>query len=125
MQNYKRMYSQLNDKVDDINNRIRTNEEDIKKINEEQKALLKIANSVELLASEVKYMGNNLTDVKHKQDEVISKVDNLEQTVNTIEISDAVDVKKRIDAIKEKSTWIIISGILLYLLNQLLPHIYK
>ena len=125
MQNYKRMYSQLNDKVDDLSNRIRTNENDIKKINEEQKALLKIANSVELLASEVKYMGNNLTDVKHKQDEVISKVDNLEQTVNTIEISDAVDVKKRVDAIKEKSTWVVISGILLYLLSQILPHIYK
>lgn len=125
MQNYKRMYSQLNDKIDDISNRIRTNEEDIRKINEEQKALLKIANSVELLASEVKYMGNNLTDVKHKQDEVISKVDNLEQTVNTIEISDAIDVKKHVDAIKEKSTWVVISGILLYLLSQILPHIYK
>ena len=125
MQNFKRMYSQLNDKVDDLEHRITTNENDIKKINEEQKALLKIANSVELLASEVKYMGNNLTDVKHKQDEVICKVDNLEQTVNTIEISDAVDVKKRVDAIKEKSTWVIISGILMYLLSQILPHIYK
>lgn len=125
MQNYRKMYSELNSKIYDLDDRVRINENDIKKINEEQKALLKIANSVEVLASEVKYMGNNLTDVKNKQDEVICKVDNLEQTVNTIEISDAVDVKKRVDAIKEKSTWVIISGILMYLLSQLLPHIYK
>ena len=38
MQNYKRMYSQLNDRVDDLSDRIRTTENDIKKINEEQKA---------------------------------------------------------------------------------------
>lgn len=125
MEDYEKIYSELNLKVNLLENEVKSNKDDITKINEEQKALLKIANSVEVLATEVKYMGNNLTDVKHKQDEVISKVDNLELTVNTIEFSDAVKSKKILDNLKEKVIWVILSGLLMYILSQLLPNIYN
>lgn len=125
MEDYEKIYSELNLKVNLLENEVKSNKDDIIKINEEQKALLKIANSVEVLATEVKYMGNNLTDVKHKQDEVISKVDNLELTVNTIEFSDAVKSKKILDNLKEKVIWVILSGLLMYILSQLLPNIYN
>ena len=71
MENYEKLYSELNLKVNILEAEVKSNGEDIKKINEEQKALLKIANSVEVLATEVKYMSNNLSDVKNKQDDVL------------------------------------------------------
>ena len=112
MEKYEELYSDLNIKINNIEN-------------EEQKALTKIANSVEILATELRYVSNNVTDVKNKQDDVVSKFENLEKKVNNVEVSDAINSKKLTDSIKEKALWLIVSGILIYILSQMLPQIFK
>ena len=125
MERYEELYSDLNIKINNIENEVKNNTEDIRKIYEEQKALTKIANSVEILATELRYVSNNGTDVKNKQDDVVSNFENLERNVNNVEVSDAVNSKKLTDSIKEKALWLIVSGILIYILSQMLPQIFK
>ena len=125
MEKYEELYSNLNIKINNIENEVKNNTEDIRKIYEEQKALTKIANSVEILATELRYVSKYVTDVKNNQDDVVSKFENLERKVNNVEVSDAINSKKLTDSIKEKALWLIVSGILLYILSQMLPQIFK
>ena len=125
MEKYEELYSDLNIKINNIENEVKNNTEDIRKIYEEQKALTKIANSVEILATELRYVSNNVSDVKVKQDDVVAKFENLEKKVNNVEVSDAIKSKNLTDSIKEKALWLIVSGILLYILSQILPQIFK
>ena len=80
----------------------------------------------EELYSDLNIKINNIeNEVKNKQDDVVSKFENLERKVNNVEVSDAINSKKLTDSIKEKALWLIVSGILIYILSQMLPQIFK
>lgn len=111
-------------KIEKINSYTKSNEhrisdceQDIKDIKTEQKAIYKIANSVENLANSMAGLQDDVKDIKSGQTELSDKV-------TTLENKPARNTKKRWDSISDKLLWLFIAGVAGFLFAQTWPGIF-
>lgn len=119
-----KQYTELAVKVQEIDSRSRSNEHRIDeldtqmdKMQETQITLVKLANGVDKMADQLVDMKEDIKDVKASQKDLSEKV-------TTLENRPAQQSKKRLDNIAEKITWLVIAGIVGYILATLLPNIF-
>lgn len=116
-------FTELAVKVERVDARCKSNEHrleehdnDIKELREDTKTLIKLTNSVDVIAT-------SIADVNKKVDVIGSKQDRLNDKVTVLENKPLIETKKRVDGIYDKLLWLIIGGIAVGILSQLLPNI--
>ena len=116
-------YTDLAVRLQEVDSRCKSNEhrlddhdEAIKEMRDDQKALIKLTNSVENMA-------NSMLDVNKKGDVISDKQDKLNEKVTVLENRPAQETKKRWDSIAEKLIWLFVAGIAGFILAQALPGI--
>lgn len=97
--------------------RINDCEDEIREIKTEQKAIYKIANSVENLATSMSDLQVDVKEVRAGQKQLNAKV-------NMLENQPALETKKRWDSLSDKLLGLFIAGIAGYLLATILPGIF-
>ncbi|EXG87848.1 hypothetical protein K413DRAFT_4749 [Clostridium sp. ASBs410] len=102
-------------KIGEQDRRIKTCEDDIKDLKEEQKVIYRLVNSVENLAGSMTQLRADIGDVKSGQDALTVKVAEIENRP-------AKETKKFTDNIKEKLWYLVIGGIAVTILYQILPN---
>ena len=117
-------YTDLAVRLQEVDSRCKSNEhrlddhdEAIKEMRDDQKALIKLTNSVENMA-------NSMLDVNKKVDVISDKQDKLNEKVTVLENRPAQETKKRWDSIAEKLLWLFVAGIAGFILAQALPGIF-
>lgn len=117
-------YTDLAVRLQEVDSRCKSNEhrlddhdEAIKEMRDDQKALIKLTNSVENMA-------NSMLDVNKKVDVISDKQDKLNEKVTVLENRPAQETKKRWDSIAEKLIWLFVAGIAGFILAQALPGIF-
>ena len=117
-------YTDLAVRLQEVDSRCKSNEhrlddhdEAIKEMRDDQKALIKLTNSVENMA-------NSMLDVNKKVDVISDKQDKLNEKVTVLENRPAQETKKRWDSIAEKLIWLFVAGIAGFILAQTLPGIF-
>lgn len=117
-------YTDLAVRLQEVDSRCKSNEhrlddhdEAIKEMRDDQKALIKLTNSVENMA-------NSMLDVNKKVDVISDKQDKLNEKVTVLENRPAQETKKRWDSIAEKLIWLFVAGIAGFILAQVLPGIF-
>ena len=117
-------YTDLAVRLQEVDSRCKSNEhrlddhdETIKEMRDDQKALIKLTNSVENMA-------NSMLDVNKKVDVISDKQDKLNEKVTVLENRPAQETKKRWDSIAEKLIWLFVAGIAGFILAQALPGIF-
>ena len=117
-------YTDLAVRLQEVDSRCKSNEhrlddhdEAIKEMRDDQKALIKLTNSVENMA-------NSMFDVNKKVDVISDKQDKLNEKVTVLENRPAQETKKRWDSIAEKLIWLFVAGIAGFILAQTLPGIF-
>lgn len=119
-----RQYTDLAVHVQEIDSRCKSNEHrindlesDMKETKDMQITLVKLANGVENMGTQLMDVKNDIQDVKKSQDEISDKVTILEN-------KPAQETKKRWDSIYEKLIWLFVAGVVGFLLAQALPSIF-
>ena len=117
-------YTDLAVRLQEVDSRCKSNEhrlddhdEAIKEMRDDQKALIKLTNSVENMA-------NSMLDVNKKVDVISDKQDKLNEKVTVLENRPAQETKKRWDSIAEKLIWLFVAGIAGFILAEALPGIF-
>lgn len=117
-------YTDLAVKLESVNARSKSNElriddceAELKDIKTEQKAIYKIANSVENLAASMSGLQNDVGEIKTGQRE-------LNEKVNTLENQPAQATKKRLDTLYDKLVWLFVSALAGFLLARLVPFLF-
>ena len=117
-------YTDLAVHLQEVDSRCKSNEhrlddhdEAIKEMRDDQKALIKLTNSVENMA-------NSMLDVNKKVDVISDKQDKLNEKVTVLENRPAQETKKRWDSIAEKLIWLFVAGIAGFILAQALPGMF-
>ena len=119
-----RQYTDLAVHVQEIDSRCKSNEHrinnlesDMKETKDMQITLVKLANGVENMGTQLMDVKNDIQDVKKSQGEISDKVTILEN-------KPAQETKKRWDSIYEKLIWLFVAGVAGFLLAQALPSIF-
>ena len=119
-----KQYTDLAVHIQEIDSRCKSNEHriddlegEMKKTNDMQITLVKLANGVE-------NMGNQLIGVKEDIQDVKKGLSELSDKVTTLENRPALETKKRWDSISEKLLWLFIAGVAGFLLAQVLPGVF-
>lgn len=119
-----KQYTELAIKLEKIDSRSRSNEyrindleSDMKETKNMQITLVKLANGVENMGSQLMDVKSDIQDVKKGQAE-------LSDEVTTLKNQPAQETKKRWDSISDKLLWLFIAGIAGYLLAQAFPVIF-
>ena len=119
-----KQYTDLAVHIQEIDSRCKSNEhriddleDEMKKTNDMQITLVKLANGVE-------NMGNQLIGVKEDIQYVKNGQSELSDNVTTLENRPALETKKRWDSISEKLLWLFIAGVAGFLLAQILPVVF-
>ena len=117
-------YTDFAVRLQEVDSRCKSNEhrlddhdEAIKEMRDDQKALIKLTNSVENMA-------NSMLDVNKKVDVISDKQDKLNEKVTVLENRPAQETKKKWDSIAEKLLWLFVAGIAGFILAQVLPGIF-
>lgn len=117
-------YTCLAVKLEGVDARCRSNEHriddceaELKEIKNEQKAIYIISTSVEKLATSMGGLQTDVKEIKEGQETLNSKVCDLENRP-------AKETKKRFDNMTDKIMWLILSGVVGFILAQLLPNIF-
>lgn len=97
--------------------RINGLEEDMKETKDMQITLVKLANGVENMGTQLMDVREDIQDVKKGQDELSDKV-------TVLENKPAQETKKKLDSISEKLLWLFVSGVAGFLLAQAFPAIF-
>ena len=116
-------YTELSVKMAEVDSRSRSNqhridnlEVEIKAVHEQQISLVKIANSVE-------NMGKTMVSLNEKVDEISEKQDSFSEKITTLENRPAQETKRVFDSIAEKILWVVVGGLIVWLLGSLIPGI--
>ena len=116
-------YTDLAVKVEGVDARCKSNEhrldehdDELKNLREDTKTLIKLTNSVDVIAT-------SIADVNKKVDVIGSKQDRLNDKVTVLENKPFIETKKRFDGIYDKLLWLVIGGIAIGILSQILPNI--
>ena len=119
-----KQYTDLAVHIQEIDSRCKSNEHriddlegEMKKTNDMQITLVKLANGVENMGNQLIGVKEDIQDVKNGQSELSDKV-------TTLENRPALETKKRWDSISEKLLWLFIAGVAGFLLAQVLPGIF-
>lgn len=117
-------YTDLAVHLQEVDSRSRSNEHRIdeletgmKETKEMQITLVKLANGVENMGSQLMDVKEDIQDVKKGQTELSEKV-------TTLENKPAQETKKRWDSIMEKLLWLFVAGVAGFLLAQVLPTVF-
>ena len=117
-------YTELAVRVQEVDSRCKSNEH---RINDTEKAIGELRNRQEAiyeLTSSVKSIAQDMSYIKEDVGEVKTKQNELNDKVTTLENRPAQETKKKWDSISEKLLWLFISGIVGFLLAQILPGIF-
>lgn len=117
-------YTELAVHVQEIDSRAKSNEHRIDELETEMKETKEMQITLVKLANGVENMGNQLIDVKKDIQDVKNGQSDLSDKVTTLENKPAQDTKKKFDSISEKVIWLCISGVVGFLLAQILPNIF-
>ena len=119
-----KLYTDLAVHIQEIDSRCKSNEHriddlegEMKKTNDMQITLVKLANGVENMGNQLIGVKEDIQDVKNGQSELSDKV-------TTLENRPALETKKRWDSISEKLLWLFIAGVAGFLLAQVLPGVF-
>ena len=119
-----KQYADLAVHIQEVDSRSKSNEHrindleiDMKETKDMQITLVKLANGVE-------NMGNQLMDVKEDIQDVKKGQNELSDKVTTLENRPALETKKRWDSIYDKIIWLVIGGIVTFILSQVIPTIF-
>ena len=119
-----KLYTDLAVHIQEIDSRSKSNEHriddleiDMKETKDMQITLVKLANGVE-------NMGNQLMDVKEDIQDVKKGQSELSDKVTILENRPAQETKKRWDSIYDKIIWLVIGGIVTFILSQAIPTIF-
>lgn len=90
-------------------------ETSMEKFGETQIALVKMANSIEVIGKSVVSMDGKVSKIQESQDALTVKVTDIENRP-------AKESKRFWDNIRDKTAWLVIGGILVYILSLILPN---
>lgn len=96
--------------------RITDLEVEMKALHDTQISLVKIGNSVE-------NMGKSIIELNTKVDNISEKQDKVTEKVTTLENQPAQNTKRRVDDIVEKISWLVVGGLVVWLLSHLFPNV--
>ena len=119
-----KQYTELAVHVQEVDSRCKSNEHRIDSLEEDMKETKDMQITLVKLANGVENMGNQLMDVKEDIQDVKKGQNELSDKVTTLENRPAQETKKKWDSISEKLLWLFISGIVGFLLAQVLPGIF-
>lgn len=104
-------------------------EEGQKELKHRVEDIHKIATSVELIATNVDHMKGDVSELKVGQTELRedfrSSQQELKDKIKEVEDAPAKKTASAWDAIKEKIIWLVVGGIVTFILVQLLPNIFS
>ena len=117
-------YTDLAVHLQEVDSRCKSNEHRIDDLESEMKetkdmqiTLVKLANGVENMGTQLMDVKNDIQDVKKGQVELSDKV-------TTLENRPAQETKKRWDTVIDKLFWLFIAGVAGFLLAQALPMVF-
>lgn len=96
---------------------LKSHNERLIKVEDEVKVINKMATNIEIIATEFKYMRDDVTDVKDGQKDMRQEIEEIKNTPD----KEKASLFKRY---RDDILWIVIGGIILYLLSQILPNIF-
>ena len=117
-------YTDLAVHVQEIDSRSRSNEHRIDDLEHDMKETKSMQITLVKLANGVENMGNQLMDVKEDIQDVKKGQNELSDKVTTLENRPALETKKRWDSIYDKIIWLVIGGIVTFILSQVIPTIF-
>ena len=119
-----KQYTDLAVHVQEIDSRSKSNEHRIDDLETEMKETKNMQITLVKLANGVENMGNQLMDVKEDIQDVKKGQNELSDKVTTLENRPALETKKRWDSIYDKIIWLVIGGIVTFILSQAIPTIF-
>ena len=119
-----KQYTDLAVHVQEIDSRSKSNEHRIDDLETEMKETKSMQITLVKLANGVENMGNQLMDVKEDIQDVKKGQHELSNKVTTLENRPALETKKRWDSIYDKVIWLVIGGIITFILSQAIPTIF-
>lgn len=119
-----KQYTELAVHVQEIDSRSKSNEHRIKDLEDDMKEAKDMQITLVKLANGVENMGTQLMDVKQDIQDVKKGQDELSDKVTTLENKPAQETKKRVDGITEKIIWTVVGGVIVFLLAQAFPGIF-
>ena len=117
-------YTDLAVHLQEVDSRSKSNEHRIDELEVDMKETKSMQITLVKLANGVENMGNQLMDVKEDIQDVKKGQSELSDKVTTLENRPALETKKRWDSISEKLLWLLIAGVVGFLLAQALPGIF-
>lgn len=119
-----KQYTDLAIKLENVDSRSRANEHriddlesDLKEMKDMQITLVKLANGVENMGTQLMDVKTDIQDVKRGQTELSDKV-------TTLENKPARETKKRWDSVLDQLLWLLAAGVAGFLLSQALPMVF-
>ena len=119
-----KQYTDLAVHIQEIDSRSKSNEHRIDDLETEMKETKSMQITLVKLANGVENMGNQLMDVKEDIQDVKKGQNELSDKVTTLENRPALETKKRWDSIYDKIIWLVIGGIVTFILSQVIPTIF-
>ena len=117
-------YTDLAVHLQEVDSRSKSNEHRIDELEVEMKETKEMQITLVKLANGVENMGNQLIDVKEDIQDVKKGQNELSDKVTTLENRPALETKKRLDSIYDKILWLVIGGIVTFVLSQVIPTIF-
>lgn len=119
-----KQYTDLAVKLENVDARSKSNEHRIDNLEEQMKETQNMQITLVKLANGVENMGTQLMDVKEDIQDVKKGQTELKDKVTTLENKPAQETKKKWDTLSEKAIWLFVAGILGFLLAQMFPTIF-
>ncbi len=124
----------LSNKVVEVDERSKSNTKridelcnDMKDIKADQKALMVMAQGIEAISKDVKYIQSDITEVKDTQKESTQEIKKTQKAitdrVDALEKAPLEAVNNRTKFVLEKGAIIVLGGVIGYLLNAIFPTI--
>ena len=112
------IYTDLAVHIQEVDSRSKSNEHRIDDLEHDMKETKSMQITLVKLANGVENMGNQLMDVKEDIRDVKKGQNELSDKVTTLENRPALETKKRWDSIYDKILWLVIGGIITFILSQ-------
>lgn len=116
-------YTDLAVHIQEVDSRCRSNEQRINTQEEEIRGLREKQDTIYDLTSSVKSIAMDMTYIKEDVKEVKTGQEKLNEKVTVLENRPAHETKKKIDGLTEKLIWLFVGGAAAGLLSTLLPQI--
>lgn len=117
-----RQYTDLAVHLQEVDSRSKSNEHRIDDLESDMKETKNMQITLVKLANGVENMGTQLMDVKQDIQDVKKGQDELSDKVTTLENRPATETKRRFDKIVDKLIWLVIGGLVAGVLYAVLPN---